>query len=91
MGRWRESAKERCLKFVATAIAYIASLAITSLSSFFGVMVLAGPHAGLLPSWLEPVVLGTGWLAVLVVPVLLARVVWRRMGRSESPNHSMQA
>ncbi|HEX5803090.1 MAG TPA: hypothetical protein VFY24_08700, partial [Azospira sp.] len=74
-----------------TAVAYIVSLAITAAVSFFAVLVLAGPHAGLLPSWLEPVVLGMGWLAVLVVPVLAARVVWHRLGRSEPPNNPLQA
>jgi hypothetical protein len=76
------------VKVVATAVAYIVSLAVTAAVSFFAVLVLAGPHAGLLPSWLEPAVLGIGWLVVLVVPVIVARVAWRRIGRSQRPNHS---
>ncbi|MCF8199751.1 MAG: hypothetical protein K9J42_13360 [Sulfuritalea sp.] len=79
------------MKVIATAVAYIVSLVITAAISFFAVLILAGPHAGLLPSWLEPVVLGIGWLAVLVVPVLVARLVWCRIGRSEPPNNSLQA
>lgn len=78
------------MKYVATAVAYVASLAVVALISFFTVIVLAGPHAGLLPSWLEPVVLAIGWLAVLVLPVLVARLVWHRFGPSESPNNSLQ-
>lgn len=79
------------MRFVATAVAYIASLVATAALSFFTVLVLAGPHAGLLPSWLELVVLGFGWLAVLVLPVLAARAVWRRLGRNKPPNNSLQA
>lgn len=71
------------MKVVATAVAYMVSLAVVAALSFFAVLIFAGPHAGLLPSWLEPVVLGIGWLAILVLPVLVARVVWRRIGRSE--------
>ncbi len=74
------------MKVVATAVAYIFSLAVVAALAFFAVLILAGPHAGLLPFWLEPVVLGMGWLAVLVLPVLVARVVWRRIGRSEPDN-----
>lgn len=73
-----ESAKERYVKYIATALAYVVSLAVVVVLAFFTVLVLAGPHAGLLPSWLEPVVLAIGWLAVLVLPVLVARLVWRR-------------
>jgi hypothetical protein len=79
------------VRFVATAVAYIASLVVVAALTFFTVLVLAGPHAGLLPSWLELVVLGLGWLAVFVLPVLAARAVWRRLGRSKLPNNSLQA
>lgn len=79
------------MKVVATAVAYIVALAVVAVFSFFAVLIPAGPHAGLLPSWLEPVVLGMGWLAVLVLPVLVARAVWRRFGRSEPPSNSPQA
>lgn len=61
-------------------LAYIAALLLVAAASFVVVIVLAGPHAGILPHWLEAVVLGLGWLAVLVVPFLAARKVWRRAG-----------
>jgi hypothetical protein len=48
---------------------------------FFGVIVLAGPHSSLLPSYLQPPVVLLGWGILLVAPVLAARAVWRRMGR----------
>ena len=69
------------MKIAVTVAAYLVSLAVTAIFSLFAVLLLAGPHAGRLPSALEPVVLGLGWLAVIVVPLLLARAVWRRWGR----------
>jgi len=42
---------------------------------------VAGPHAGLLPAWLEAIVLAAGWLAVLILPALAARAAWRRLGK----------
>jgi hypothetical protein len=66
-------------RVVVTALVYVGTLVPTAIGAFVIVMILAGPHAGLLPSWLEPVVLAAGWLAVLIVPVLVARAAWRRM------------
>ena len=65
----------------ATAFAYLAALAGVAIATFVVVLLVAGPHAGLLPHWAEPVVLGTGWLIVAVVPVYVARAVWRRLAR----------
>jgi len=48
---------------------------------FVIVIFVAGPHAGLLPAPLEAIVLAAGWLAVLIMPVLAARVAWRRLGK----------
>lgn len=62
-----------------TAVVYLLALGVIAASMFFAVMVFAGPHAGLLPSWLEPVVLIIGWLVVLVVPAWLASRVWLRL------------
>ena len=62
-------------------LAYIAALLLVAAVSFVVVIVLAGPHAGILPHWLEAVVLGLGWLAVLVVPFLAAHKVWHLAGR----------
>lgn len=69
------------LRIVLSLIAYVVALAAVAVIAFFPVIFLAGPHAGLLPGWLEAVVLGLGWLAVLLLPVLAARAVWRRLGR----------
>lgn len=66
------------MRLLRTALAYLASLAAIAVVVVFGVLALAGPHAGLLPGFAEPLVLAAGWLVVLVVPALVARRVWRR-------------
>lgn len=60
---------------------YLVSLAAIAAVAFFGVMAVAGPHAGWLPEWMEAIVLAAGWMVVLVVPVVAARGVWRRLGK----------
>lgn len=62
-----------------TLAAYAVSLAVVAVVTLFAVIVLAGPHAGLLPGWLEGVVLALGWVTVLALPVALAGRVWRRL------------
>jgi len=64
-----------------TALAYLLVLGATAVVAFFGVLALGGPHGGLLPSFASPVVLFAGWAAVLVVPTLAARRVWRRTAK----------
>lgn len=61
-------------------LAYVTMLAVVAGATFIVVMMLAGPHAGLLPHWLEVLVMLLGWVVVLLVPFLLARRVWRRLG-----------
>ena len=64
---------------------YVASLVIVASIAFVVVILVAGPHSGLLPHWAEGAVLALGWLAVLIVPFVVAGVVWRRLGRAQSP------
>lgn len=66
------------MRLTATLFAYLLSLGVVGVIAFFAVIILAGPHSGLLPSWLEDVVLALGWLAALVVPGIVALRVWRR-------------
>lgn len=58
---------------------WLAAACATATVAFIAAWVLAGPHASVLPRWLEPVVWLAGYAAVLVVPVLLALVVFRRL------------
>ncbi len=71
------------VKILSTILAYLLALVVVACIAFVVVIVLAGPHSGLLPYWLEGVVGAAGWLAVLVLPILLARKVWRRFARNE--------
>ena len=79
------------MRIAVTAATYLISLAVVTALSFLVVVILAGPHAGLLPSWMEAVILGLGWLAVLILPILAARAVWRKIDRGAPPNNSLQA
>lgn len=69
------------MRYALTVLAYLASLAVVGVISFFIVILLAGPHAGILPQPLEVVVLIAGWVVVLAAPVFAARVVWKRVGK----------
>lgn len=66
------------MKILIAALSYILSVAVIGAVTFVLVLLIAGPHAGLLPAWLEPVVLAFGWLVVLIAPVLVTRKIWRR-------------
>ena len=72
------------MRWLLTLLAWAGSAALLAPICFLVVIVLAGPHSSLLPTPLQPVVLLLGWAAFLVVPVLVARAVWRRRGRSPS-------
>ena len=63
-------------------IAWTATAMVLAPICFFGTILLAGPHSDILPSVLQPAVLLLGLLTFLVAPVLVARLVWRRTGRS---------
>lgn len=76
------------MKVLVTAITYLISLAVVAVITFIVVLVLAGPHAGLLPGWMETVVLIIGWLVVLFLPAYLAWGVWRRIAKTKALNHS---
>ena len=71
------------MKYALTALTYLVSLALVGVVSFFVVIFLAGPHADLLPEPLEVVVGVVGLLAVLLLPILAARTVWKRMGAKD--------
>ena len=78
------------MKLLLTVAAYLGALVAVAFVAFFVVIFLAGPHAGLLPHALESVVLILGWLAVLVLPVWAAWVVWRRAGDPVPSNPTIE-
>lgn len=66
-------------KWLLTLLAFVGTLVVTAAIAFVVVIVFAGPHSDLLPSFLQPVVFIAGWLAVLGVPFIAARATWRRL------------
>ena len=71
------------MRVLITSLAFLGSLGLTAAVAFLAVIVLAGPHGGLLPASLHGATLALGWLCVLAVPVLVARWAWRRRSRAE--------
>jgi uncharacterized membrane protein len=67
-------------RWLLTSLAWLVATAVLLPICFFAVIVLAGPHGGMLPRVLESPVFVACWLVLLVVPVLAARAVWRRRG-----------
>ena len=68
------------MRYLGTALAYVVALTLVSIVMTFVVFYLVGTHCGLLPSGFYFPVLGLGWAAVIVVPVLFAKWMWRRLG-----------
>ena len=66
------------MRALLTGIAWLVSTAILAPVCFYAVIVLAGPHSSMLPSMIQPAVMLLGWIVFLVVPVFVARAVWRR-------------
>lgn len=69
------------MRFLGAFLAFAVALTVTAAMVFFGVLVLAGPHGGVLPPSLHTATLALAWLVVVVVPILIARSVWRRLAR----------
>jgi hypothetical protein len=67
-------------RWTLTILAGLAALLVVAPLTAFAVLILAGPHAGLLPQPLEVAVVLLGWGVVLGVPVVVARKVWKRTG-----------
>ncbi len=68
------------VRWVLTLLAWLVSVVVLAPVCFFGVILLAGPHSSVIPSFLQPPVMLLGWGILLVGPVLVARAVWRRVG-----------
>jgi hypothetical protein len=67
------------MRYLATALAYVVALALVAIVTSFAVLYLVGPHGGLLPQSFYIPILSLGWMAVIVLPVLFARWMWRRL------------
>ena len=67
------------MRVLGTCVAFLVTLLVTAAVVVVAVLVLAGPHGGLLPSSLHSVTLVLGWLVVVIVPILSGRRAWRRL------------
>ena len=67
------------MRILLALVAYVVSVAILAPLLFFVVVILAGPHSSMLPSRVQPAVVVLGWLMLVIVPILIARAVWRRI------------
>lgn len=72
------------MRWFLTILAWVIATAVLAPVCFFGALVLAGPHSSLLPSFLQPLALALAWGALLLVPIVVARVTWMRLGRARS-------
>jgi hypothetical protein len=66
---------------VIALVAYFVALAVISTIAFFAVIFLAGPHGGALPPSAEVYVLSIGWIAVIILPAVIAWLVWKTYKR----------
>lgn len=67
-------------RWLLTILAYLGLLPLVGVMAFVYALVLAETHSGLLPDSLRPIAFIFAWVAVLVLPVMGARAVWRRFG-----------
>lgn len=67
-------------RILLTGAVFLATFAVTLPAAFVAVMVLAGPHSSMLPSFLQPAVLVLGWAAVILLPAAAAVWMWKRPG-----------
>lgn len=70
------------MRYLVTIVMYLLALATTSVLALFLILIFAGPHSSALPGSWQPVVRVVAGLLVVVLPVLAARLAWRRAGRT---------
>lgn len=67
-------------RILLTGAVFLGALIITLPTAFVVVVVLAGPHSSMLPSFLQPAVLVLGWASVILLPAAAAVWMWKRQG-----------
>jgi hypothetical protein len=67
------------MRHIYTGLAYLVALILTAIAASFAVLYLVGPHGGALPQSFYIPVLCIGWAAVIVLPVLFSRWMWRKL------------
>jgi membrane protein DedA with SNARE-associated domain len=72
------------MRIFGTCVVFFVALAVTAAVTLFAVLLLAGPHGGVLPSSLHSATLVLGWLVVAIVPIFAGRWAWRWLARPRS-------
>jgi hypothetical protein len=72
------------MRVFGTCVVFLLALAVTAAVAFFAVLMLAGPHGGVLPSSLHAATLVLGWSVVAIVPIFAGRWAWRRLAPPRS-------
>jgi hypothetical protein len=67
------------MRWCLTVLAYLGLLCLVGVVALFFALLFGESHGGLLPYSLRPIAFILAWAAVLVLPVLGARAVWRRL------------
>jgi hypothetical protein len=62
------------MRYALTALGFFASLLVIGVAAFVMVIMLAGPRSNILPQSLQVMAIIAGWLAVLVLLVLVGGV-----------------
>ena len=70
--------------WAAALLAWLIATVLFGPLAFVLVLLLAGPHGGLLPSWLAPATLLGGWGLALGMPLVVARLAFRRVTRQRT-------
>ncbi|HKQ25510.1 MAG TPA: hypothetical protein VJT81_13795 [Burkholderiales bacterium] len=68
------------MRWFLTVLAYLGLLCVVGVVAFIIALLLGESHGGLLPDAWRPIAFIVAWISVLVLPVLGAHTVWRRLG-----------
>lgn len=66
-------------KWLITILVFLGSFIPILAIGYFLLMLLAGPHGGLLPNYLQPFLLPILWLMVIGIPLWLSVSVYNKM------------
>lgn len=68
-------------RIIVVSLSYLVTLFFIAIVTFVIVWFFAGPHAGILPSWLESALLAFGWWIVFLLPILIAYRIWQHLNK----------
>ena len=66
-------------RWIFILLIYLVVSLITAFVCFFSVIILGGPHGGVLPDSFQTLVLIMGWLALITVPLGITYLIAKRL------------